>query len=324
MILFKTATTARSYINRDRRGAIIYSASTPSEIPMALSSYSKRLRYLYRHEGCAQGNSFTNKVAQEAESDSPVEDKIFNILSKMSAKDIKKHEQDVIFLTTMFNTAFGTKIAIYREHHSPLVLQGVGATVLKRKEPRPIKQILIDMKNEAKKAREAKETRFASLWLTRPKMSFKDYLTSRIYKYCKPEKTAIAMALNILKKFIENKYFYSAYLDELKQYPHKIFAVCLLIAMKFVQDDFYTNEYYARVFDLSLKELNKLEKIMLVDLLDFKIGSLAPGTGSGSGDHQNLPLPSADEVIGELNNIFEETTHNCSAPPLRVAWGKLS
>ena len=44
----------------------------------------------------------------------------------------------------------------------------------------------------------------------------------------------------------------------------------LILAIKYNEDDYYSNEYYAKVGGIALKELNELENSILV-LLDFLI-----------------------------------------------------
>jgi len=51
---------------------------------------------------------------------------------------------------------------------------------------------------------------------------------------------------------------------------HRLFAVALLVAVKFNEDTYYSNAYYAKVSGLRLQEVNKLEKYFL-GLLDWKL-----------------------------------------------------
>lgn len=44
----------------------------------------------------------------------------------------------------------------------------------------------------------------------------------------------------------------------------------LILAIKYNEDDYYSNEYYAKVGGIGLKELNELENSILI-LLDFLI-----------------------------------------------------
>lgn len=46
--------------------------------------------------------------------------------------------------------------------------------------------------------------------------------------------------------------------------------IALVIAVKVQDDDYYRNDYYAKIGGISLKELNNLEKEML-QLLNFEL-----------------------------------------------------
>ena len=51
---------------------------------------------------------------------------------------------------------------------------------------------------------------------------------------------------------------------------HRIILGCLLLALKYNEDMYYTNKYYAEVGGLSLKEINDLEYFSF-QLLDFNL-----------------------------------------------------
>jgi hypothetical protein len=51
---------------------------------------------------------------------------------------------------------------------------------------------------------------------------------------------------------------------------HKIYGIALLCACKFMEDDMYTNKYYATVLGLSINEINIFEKLFLI-YIDYKL-----------------------------------------------------
>ena len=51
---------------------------------------------------------------------------------------------------------------------------------------------------------------------------------------------------------------------------HRLFMSCCLLAIKYNEDCFYSNEYYARVGGVDLKEINDLERCC-IQLLNFDL-----------------------------------------------------
>ena len=95
-------------------------------------------------------------------------------------------------------------------------------------------------------------------------ITINDYL-QRLVKYTQVESsTLIAMLIYIdrlceLNNFIVNSYN-----------VYKILFSSLIIAIKYNEDEFYDNKFYAKVGGLSLKEMNNLE-INYLSLIDFKL-----------------------------------------------------
>lgn len=46
--------------------------------------------------------------------------------------------------------------------------------------------------------------------------------------------------------------------------------ISVLVAIKFNEDDFYSNNYYSKVGGISLEETNKLE-VAFVELIDYRL-----------------------------------------------------
>ena len=95
-----------------------------------------------------------------------------------------------------------------------------------------------------------------------PQISIKKYLT-RIMKYSKPETSTVIICLIYIDKICENSSL------QLSIYNiHRIILSCMILALKYNEDDYYSNKYYAKVGGISLKELNELEYNIMV-LLQF-------------------------------------------------------
>ena len=95
-------------------------------------------------------------------------------------------------------------------------------------------------------------------------ITINDYL-KRLVKYTQAESsTLIAMLIYIdriceLNNFIINSYN-----------VYKILFSSLIIAIKYNEDEYYDNKFYAKVGGLTLKEMNNLE-INYLSLIDFKL-----------------------------------------------------
>jgi len=95
-----------------------------------------------------------------------------------------------------------------------------------------------------------------------PQISIKKYLT-RIMKYSKPETSTVIICLIYIDKICENSTLQLSIFN-----IHRIILSCMILALKYNEDDYYSNKYYAKVGGISLKELNELEYNIMV-LLQF-------------------------------------------------------
>lgn len=66
---------------------------------------------------------------------------------------------------------------------------------------------------------------------------------------------------------------------------HRVVSTSLLLAIKYLDDEVFSNTYYARVFGVTSKELNDLE-LKLLQALDFKL-SVSPEVYANFEDHLN-------------------------------------
>ena len=84
-------------------------------------------------------------------------------------------------------------------------------------------------------------------------------------KYSKPEPSTIIITLIYIDKICESSNLQLTILN-----IHRLLLACMVVALKYNEDDYYSNEYYAKVGGISLKELNQLEYNILI-LLDFNV-----------------------------------------------------
>ena len=121
---------------------------------------------------------------------------------------------------------------------------------------------ILETNNSKKKISKKKKNAFYSE--TIPKISIFDYI-KRINKYTFIEINTMILSLIYIDRICLVENF------ELNYYNiHKIIFASILIAIKFNEDDIYSNNYFSQVAGVSLKELNLMEKQILV-LLEFKL-----------------------------------------------------
>ena len=97
-----------------------------------------------------------------------------------------------------------------------------------------------------------------------PNISLQNYL-SRILKYIKPQPSTIIISLILIDKFCEN-----SNLNLNEKNIHKIFLTAIIIAIKYNEDEYLTNNYYAKVGGILQKELFRLEYSFL-NILNFNV-----------------------------------------------------
>ena len=95
-----------------------------------------------------------------------------------------------------------------------------------------------------------------------PKISIKDYLT-RIHTYTHIEKNTLILSLIYIDRFCK-----LAKLTLTCYNIHRILFTSILISIKYNEDTFYDNKYYAEIAGVQLKELNILE-YNFVNLIHF-------------------------------------------------------
>ena len=96
-----------------------------------------------------------------------------------------------------------------------------------------------------------------------PNISIYDYL-KRIVKYTNVEQSTLIIALIYIDRICQNNYFIN------EHNIHKLLFTSILIAIKYQEDDFYKNEYYAQIAGVGVKELFRMEEEFLA-LISFTL-----------------------------------------------------
>ena len=97
-----------------------------------------------------------------------------------------------------------------------------------------------------------------------PSITINKYLR-RIVKYAKPEPSTLIMVLIFIDRVCESSNLQLSSIN-----IHRLILASTVLSLKNNEDDYYSNEYYAKVGGISLDELNYLEYSMLM-LLDFNM-----------------------------------------------------
>jgi hypothetical protein len=127
-----------------------------------------------------------------------------------------------------------------------------------------------------------------------PSISIEDY-TERLLKYMNPipEEMVAALAL-------ADRVAVAGSIAITWRTVHRLYAVALVLTLKFLKDTYYSNTYYARVAGLHTAEFNHLELEML-RLVDFHIwigqkeadeyrASVAAVADAIESNHHDIPL----------------------------------
>ena len=97
-----------------------------------------------------------------------------------------------------------------------------------------------------------------------PHISILDYL-SRIVKYSRPESSTVTLSLILIDRFTDSQNIQLTHLN-----VHRIILTSIVIAIKYNEDEYYSNSFYAKVGGITLKEFNILEYKFLSSL-DFRL-----------------------------------------------------
>lgn len=97
-----------------------------------------------------------------------------------------------------------------------------------------------------------------------PKISIGDYI-ARIKKYTKLEDSTLVISLIYIDRACKNK---KLFLTELN--IHRIIIASIIVAIKYNEDKFYSNVYYAKIGGLNLEQMNCLESEFL-NFIEFSL-----------------------------------------------------
>lgn len=86
-----------------------------------------------------------------------------------------------------------------------------------------------------------------------PNMSIDNYI-KRIVKYSKPEPQSLISALIYIDKICEKEKIFIT-----KVNVYKLVLICIMISMKYNEDDINSNAFFAKVGGIDLENLNQIE-----------------------------------------------------------------
>ena len=98
----------------------------------------------------------------------------------------------------------------------------------------------------------------------RPNISIYEFLT-RLYKYSKVSENILILVLIYIDRLCRNRKICLNYFN-----IHKLILASFVTAIKFISDEYYSLEFYAKLGGISQKEIVILEYELIV-LLDFKL-----------------------------------------------------
>ena len=95
-----------------------------------------------------------------------------------------------------------------------------------------------------------------------PNISLYNYIY-RIQKYSEVEDNTLILALIYIDRICYNNFIINYY------NIHKIFLVSVVFAIKYNEDNYYTNSYYSKIGGIKINEFNALEK-EFASIIDFQ------------------------------------------------------
>ncbi|KAK9756746.1 hypothetical protein RND81_01G118200 [Saponaria officinalis] len=127
-----------------------------------------------------------------------------------------------------------------------------------------------------------------------PTLNIREYM-SRVFKYSKCSASCLVVAYIYMDLFIQQTSCYVTSLD-----VHRIFVTCLLLGVKFLEDECFNNSYFAKIGGVSCAEMNKLE-LKLLSTLNYRL---------------HVTLETFDQYCVHL----EEEGATCPCPSSRLRW----
>ena len=129
-----------------------------------------------------------------------------------------------------------------------------------------IANILEDIVLENSNYPELDNKTYSSKFNTRkpPIIKLESYL-NRIIKLAEIDETTLIYSLILIDGLCEKNNIHLTILNY-----HKILFISIVVSIKFLEDNFYTNEFYAKIGGMKLEELNRLEIEFLL-MIDFRV-----------------------------------------------------
>ena len=97
-----------------------------------------------------------------------------------------------------------------------------------------------------------------------PAITIKNYL-ERLIKYTKIESTTLVLILIFIDRVCDINKIRLNYFN-----IHKLIIASMLVSIKYNEDDYFSNEFYAKVGGIRMTEMNKLEYEFL-SLIEFNL-----------------------------------------------------
>ncbi|XP_074311561.1 cyclin-U1-1-like [Silene latifolia] len=97
-----------------------------------------------------------------------------------------------------------------------------------------------------------------------PTLSIRRYI-DRVFEYSRCSPSCLVVAYVYLDWFIQQT---SSYVTSLN--VHRLLVTCVLVAVKFLEDEHYDNSYFAKIGGISRAEMNNLE-MKLLSTLNYKL-----------------------------------------------------
>ena len=125
--------------------------------------------------------------------------------------------------------------------------------------------LLIDICEESSKDKDT-NNKLIKPFLSKkiPSISIEKYLV-RLVSHSKMEISTLILILIYIDKICKNNKFRLNFFN-----IHKFIVTSMLVSIKYNEDDFFSNSFYAKVGGVSKTELNTLEYIFL-SLIDFEL-----------------------------------------------------
>ncbi|CAD8187629.1 unnamed protein product [Paramecium pentaurelia] len=99
----------------------------------------------------------------------------------------------------------------------------------------------------------------------KPQITIYKYIERiKIYSYCSNECFILALIYIDRVQEMNSDVVINSYC------VHRFMLACILLSIKYNDDDYYKNDYYSRVGGITLQELNSLEQELLT-LLDYQL-----------------------------------------------------